>query len=191
MSPHTLLTATTGCGRNASPCAVPPSAHSAQATTATFGRCSLSRVQHHPGGATPLGIRQSLWLLPGTSPVPVINQGGTEVPWAPAACPVAAAAAAGHACRAFGSSLTGAFSEVSMDTGATGTVVLASVTPVNVTVDLQGITTLKVAAPAGGRPVQRAAVLRRCRYWRAVCLQQTACIAACRVAARILCLVAA
>jgi hypothetical protein len=53
------------------------------------------------------------------------------------------------ACSAFSSTLTGAFDEVSINAGTTGTVVLTSVTPVSVTVNLQGITTVKVGAPEG------------------------------------------
>lgn len=49
-----------------------------------------------------------------------------------------------------GSSLTGAFSEVFVNTGAaTGTVALDSVTPMNVSVNLGGITTLLVDGPPG------------------------------------------
>jgi hypothetical protein len=49
-----------------------------------------------------------------------------------------------------GSALTGAFNEVVINAGAaTGTVALSSVTPVNMTVNLGGITTVLVDAPEG------------------------------------------
>jgi hypothetical protein len=54
------------------------------------------------------------------------------------------------ACSVLNSALTGAFNEVSINSGAaTGTIALSSVTPVNVTVNLGGITTLLVDAPEG------------------------------------------
>lgn len=53
-------------------------------------------------------------------------------------------------CSVLGSILTGAFNKVFINTGAaTGTVVLSSVTPVNASVNLGGITTLLVDGPAG------------------------------------------
>lgn len=54
------------------------------------------------------------------------------------------------ACSVLGSALTGAFNEVVINAGAaTGTVALSSVTPVNMTVNLGGITTVLVDAPEG------------------------------------------
>lgn len=69
------------------------------------------------------------------------------------------------ASRAFSSTLTGAFNEVSINTGTTGTVVLTSVTPVDVTVNLQGLTTVKVDAPEGeSRCLGRSRLLARVSF---------------------------
>jgi hypothetical protein len=50
-----------------------------------------------------------------------------------------------------GSCLQGAFNRVTVNTGAaTGSVTVTSITPVAVTANLGGITTLNLNAPAGG-----------------------------------------
>jgi hypothetical protein len=70
------------------------------------------------------------------------------------------------ACSVLRSALKGAFQEVFINSkAATGTIALTSVTPVNVSLNLGGITTLLVDAPAGntqrrrgrGSPLRKAA----------------------------------